>query len=415
MVFDLRVAQRLGDGGVVDFAVAVAAITDEVDDDVGMELVAVIGGEGGDAHDSCGVFSIDVEDGDGEALGQVGGEARGIGFLGFGSESDEIVNDDVNAAAYGVAVDGAEVHGFRPDSLTGEGRVAVNNDRQDAIDAVNAIAVLTSTGAAHGHWIDSLEMARVRDEVQRDMAAIAGGEFAGRANVVLDVAAAENAARIDVFEAGEDVHRRFAEDVDHDAEAAAVAHAQDGALRVQFGGTVEKLVKKRNEGGDAFEGEALGAEIARLDHMLKDVGASEELKDVVLVRGRGQTFETLRDPIPTFAGGDVHEFGADGRGVDAAGLGDEFVVEVEFGQGQRREVLTEGIEMGLQIAPATEGVEGLFAQLRRRNVGAGIEGNWGHQALFYVGINPGLKVETRGTHRAVSGGARPRWYRRWRG
>jgi hypothetical protein len=45
MAFDLRVAQRLGDGGVVDFAVAVAAIADEVDDDVGVELVAVFGGE----------------------------------------------------------------------------------------------------------------------------------------------------------------------------------------------------------------------------------------------------------------------------------------------------------------------------------------------------------------------------------
>ena len=72
MIFDLRVAQRLGDGGVVDFAVPVAAITDEVDDNVGVELVAVLGGEGGDAHECRGVFGVDVKDGDGEALGQIG-------------------------------------------------------------------------------------------------------------------------------------------------------------------------------------------------------------------------------------------------------------------------------------------------------------------------------------------------------
>ena len=32
--------------------------------------------------------------------------------------------------------------------------------------------------------------------------------------------------------------------------------------RAEFGGAVEQLVEEGNEGGDAFEGEALGSEIA---------------------------------------------------------------------------------------------------------------------------------------------------------
>ena len=44
MLFDLFVEQRLGDGGIVDFAVAVTAVADEVDDHVSAELVAVFGG-----------------------------------------------------------------------------------------------------------------------------------------------------------------------------------------------------------------------------------------------------------------------------------------------------------------------------------------------------------------------------------
>ena len=67
MVFDLFVEQRLGDGGVVDFAVAVAAVADEVDDDIGAEAVAVFGGEAGDADDGVDIFAVDVEDGDGLA------------------------------------------------------------------------------------------------------------------------------------------------------------------------------------------------------------------------------------------------------------------------------------------------------------------------------------------------------------
>ena len=82
VVFDGGVAARLRDGGVVDFAVAVAAVADEVDDDVGVEALAVLGGDGGDAHDGVGVFGVDVEDGDGQALGEVGGEAGGVGLLG---------------------------------------------------------------------------------------------------------------------------------------------------------------------------------------------------------------------------------------------------------------------------------------------------------------------------------------------
>ena len=65
MVFDEGVAARLGDGGVVDFAVAVAAVADEIDDDVGVEGMAVVGGDAGHAQDSVGVFGVDVEDGDG--------------------------------------------------------------------------------------------------------------------------------------------------------------------------------------------------------------------------------------------------------------------------------------------------------------------------------------------------------------
>ena len=280
VVFDLCVAEGLRNGGVVDFAVAVAAVSDEVDDDVGVELVAILGGEGGDADDGGGIFGVDVEDGDGQAFGEVGGEARGVRFFGLGGESDEVVDDDVDAAADGVAVDAGEVQGLGPDALAGEGGVAVDDDGEDAVDTVGANAILAGAGAAHGDGIDGFEVAGVGDEVQGDGAAIARGESAGGSDVVLHVAAAENAAGIDVFEFGEDVGGGFAEGVDHDAEAAAMAHAHDGALGAELGGTVEQLVEEGNEGGDAFEGEALGAEVAGLDDLLEEVGAGEEVEDV---------------------------------------------------------------------------------------------------------------------------------------
>ena len=65
VILDLGVAEGLGDGGVVDFGVAVAAVADEVNDDVGLEGLAVFGCEGRDADDGSRVFGVDVEDGDG--------------------------------------------------------------------------------------------------------------------------------------------------------------------------------------------------------------------------------------------------------------------------------------------------------------------------------------------------------------
>ena len=95
MLLDEGVAARLGDGGVVGFVVAVATVADEVDDDVGVEALAVLGGDGGDADGGVGIFAVDVEDGDGQALGEVGGEARGVGLFGVGGEAEEVVGDDV--------------------------------------------------------------------------------------------------------------------------------------------------------------------------------------------------------------------------------------------------------------------------------------------------------------------------------
>ena len=53
-------------------------------------------------------------------------------------------------------------------------------------------------------------------------------------------------------------------------------------------------------------------------------------------------FETLLDPGALFGRGDVHELGADGGGVDAAGflgVGGVFVGRVRDGEGLRREEL----------------------------------------------------------------------------
>src|SRR5208282_5210858 len=103
MFFDLLIEKRLRDGRVVDFAVTVAAVADEIDDNVGAELVAVFDGHTGDADDGVDVFAVDVKDGDGLAARDAGREARGVLFGIAGGEAEKIVHDHVNCSADGVA------------------------------------------------------------------------------------------------------------------------------------------------------------------------------------------------------------------------------------------------------------------------------------------------------------------------
>ncbi len=326
-----------------------------------MEGLAIVGGEGGDAGDGFGVFGVDVEDGDGQALGEVGGEARGVGFFRQGGEAEEIVDDDLDRSSDVVAVEGGEVEGLGGDALAGEGGVAVDDHGEDFLLALFAYAFLVGAGAAHDDGVYGFEVAGVGGEVEADGLAVGGDEIAGRAGVILYVATSHGAAWIDVFELGEDFFGGAVDGVDHDVEAAAVAHGEDGAVDAVFGGGGEELIEKGNEDGEAFEGEALGAEIALLDDLLEEVGADEVGEDSRGVGRGGGGFEALLNPGPFFGRGDVHELGTDGGGVDAASGFGVGTFGVGSGEGLGGEELAERVEGGLEVAPAAEYVESRVA------------------------------------------------------
>ncbi len=151
-----------------------------------------------------------MEDGNRLAARDAGGEARGVLFGVAGGEAEKIVDDDVDGAADGVAGEVGVVHGLGEDALSGECGVAVDEERKIFFASAFAGAVLLGAGAADGDGIDGFEVAGVRDQVDVNFSAAARFVFAGRAHVILHVAGAENAARVDVFESGKDFLRRGA-------------------------------------------------------------------------------------------------------------------------------------------------------------------------------------------------------------
>ena len=231
MLFNLFVEERLSDGGIVDFAVAVATVADQIDDDIGAELVAVFNCEASDANHRVHIFSIDVEDGDRLAARDAGREARGMLFGVAGGESQQIVDHNVYGAADGVAGKIGVIHGLGKNALTGERSVAVNQQWQILFASAFTAAILFGASAANRDGIDRFEMAGIRNQMDVNFVAAPRRVFAGRAHVIFNVAGAENAARVDVFEAGKDFFGITLGDVGDHIQTTPMAHAH-----YQFGG-----------------------------------------------------------------------------------------------------------------------------------------------------------------------------------
>ena len=86
----------------------------------------------------------------------------------------------------------------------------MHQDRQHLALAVASEASLLGACASQGDRIDGFEVAGIRDQVNPHLPSTGAGVHARRADVILHVAAAQHAARIDIFEAGEDLGRRAA-------------------------------------------------------------------------------------------------------------------------------------------------------------------------------------------------------------
>ena len=87
----------------------------------------------------------------------------------------------------------------------------------------------------------------------------------------------------------------------------------------ELGAGCEDAIEERNQNGEAFEREALGAEIARLDDLLEDVGADKLGEDVLLVGSGRRLLHALLQPLALLRAGNVHELGGDGAAVDSCG------------------------------------------------------------------------------------------------
>src|ERR1700732_5310590 len=107
-------------------------------------------------------------------------------------------------------------------------------------------------------------MAWVRGEMDVQFLALPSTVLSRGADVILDVTATENAARVHVLEARKNVCGALSRNVHHYIQAAAMAHADHDLFGARSSRAVEHAVQQRNKRRDALERKSFVAEVTRL-------------------------------------------------------------------------------------------------------------------------------------------------------
>ena len=283
---DRRVHERLGEARLVALIVAEAAVAPHVDDDVAVELLPIFDGElAGEGH-RLGIVAVDVEDRRLDALGDVGRVRRRARELRRGGEADLVVDDEMEAAAGGVAGDAREAEAFGDDALAGEGGVAVEQHRQDEVALDVAAGVLLGLALAEHDRIDRLEMAGVGQQREMDLDVVELAVGRG-AEMIFDVARAADILGVGgaAGELGEDRAEGLAHDVGEHVEAAAMGHADDDLLDPVLAAIFDHRLERRHHRFAAVEAEALGADIFAGEELLPLLALDDLGEDRLLALG----------------------------------------------------------------------------------------------------------------------------------
>ena len=88
MLFDRLIEQRLRDGRIIDLAVTMTPVSNEIDNNIAAELVAILERHAAHANDCIHVFGIDMKNWNILPAGQLCRKARRMQLAWNGSESD---------------------------------------------------------------------------------------------------------------------------------------------------------------------------------------------------------------------------------------------------------------------------------------------------------------------------------------
>src|SRR5690606_26490367 len=136
---DLLVHERLSEGRLVTFIMPMPPVADHVHHDRLVEALPELDGDARAMHDRLRIVAIHMEDRRLDHAGDIGRGGRGAREARRGGEADLIVDDEMKRAARAVALQPRKPETFGDHALTGEGRIAMKQERQN----LRAVLVVT--------------------------------------------------------------------------------------------------------------------------------------------------------------------------------------------------------------------------------------------------------------------------------
>ena len=153
----------------------VATIADDIDDDIATEFLTEGERDAGRLGHSNRIITVHMENRGLDELRNIRAVACGAGVRGERGESDLVVDDQMDGAPYPVSWEIGEIETLGHDTLTREGGIPMNEERQD-FPAIRRILhdTLAGTGLAQNHGINGLKMAGIGGEIDLDLLPLLG-------------------------------------------------------------------------------------------------------------------------------------------------------------------------------------------------------------------------------------------------
>ena len=235
----------------------------------------------------------------------------------------------MNGSTNAVAVDVAHRKTLVHNALTCKGRVAVHENRNDAVQQRWLYCVLFGAHHSENHAVHRLKVARVGGKFDVYRVAVRRYIRAMRPEVVLHVSASLHGIGAQVtFELLEELRIVFAHHVDEHVESTTVGHTEHSAVHAIVGRQAQDLVDHRNHRLRTFEPEPFRADVLGGQELLKSLGRIQALENTELLIERGcerDAFHFGLNPLLFSGGLDVHIFDSDGAAICISQHAQKFV------------------------------------------------------------------------------------------
>ena len=254
---DLFVHEWLCETWLIELVVTHLSVTDQVDDDVMFIYLTILCGNLENIVDVFHAVGIDVEDWGVNGLGEIGSVHSTSTLDWNGSETDLIVDNDVNRTTNRVIVQVLHLHGFINHALSGEGCVTMDQEWYNFVTPLGIIVfisnVVLSSASSHNDWVDALQVRRVGKDLDSEFIAIWIGSSVTCSQVVFDITGGScpvltvNFFRQDTLELGEDGLEWLSDDVGEQVETTSVRHTNNCLLGTQLCDGVESRLHTWDE------------------------------------------------------------------------------------------------------------------------------------------------------------------------